>query len=288
MININLKFPTHFINLVTYPKDNLRYSTNNNGTEILFVSLLEASDYRCMYCGESLMKGDSHKLSYKFEKEHTIEKKQYNSSTNLIQELEFLKECKYNFSVTCDECNSVKRIKQSYIDEVYQDTNFYKDYCSKTNCESLCDFYKNCRDNYVAKNNFIMQPSGVKWYSDPEYLYPRTFMRIIYNLEKRQFSYDDNDDIPQSVKDRISFHISKFKLNTRNLDILTTTIDHLYDRITANADISYFYKFKNSKGKHIHANIIDEKFLNYIRTLNPVQIKMLVTLLYKRQMLLQS
>lgn len=282
MKDINLEFPTQFLKTMQYPKENLKYSTNNFGTEKLFLNLLKASDYRCMYCGESLMKGNSHKLPYTFEKEHTIEKKQYNSSTKVSEELAFLKECKFNFSVTCDKCNSYKRTNQKFIDDNLQDTGYFDNYCSKIDCGIQCDFFLSCINDYICRNNFIIQPYGIYW-GNPN---SANLSKIIFNAVTRQFSY--GDVIPDDIKDTISFHISKFQLNTRNLDILTTTIDRLYDRINEDEDISDFYKFKNSRGKHIYANILDEKFLNYIGTLNSVQIKMLVTLMYKRQMLLKS
>lgn len=89
MKDINLEFPTQFLKTMQYPKENLKYSTNNFGTEKLFLNLLKASDYRCMYCGESLMKGNSHKLPYTFEKEHTMKKSniivrlRYRNDTNI-------------------------------------------------------------------------------------------------------------------------------------------------------------------------------------------------------------
>ncbi|MCK4257869.1 MAG: hypothetical protein KAX49_02765 [Halanaerobiales bacterium] len=260
-IKILLNFPTSYSN-VEYPSKNVMYYNKNKYSKKLFTSLLESSDYRCMYCGIDLSGGTRHDIVGTFEKEHSIEKKQDK------QEFKFLRECKFNFSVSCPDCNKYKSEKLTFLNKEFLNIDY--DECRKKECSYKCIEFEEALDKYVDINNIIIQPGGTY---ETRTGFP---LKIQYDvLEKRftpstEYGYDDD------VKRSIELHIKRFKLNKRNLNILDQIITDLHNDVENESFRKLAKKSAINPVNNNYKNVLDDIFIDYFHSLSKKQKRMTV------------
>lgn len=155
---------------VKYPKENKAYYTSKN-SPVLRKALSLASDSYCMYCGISV-KTDGKE---DFHLEHSVDKE---GNYNQTDKKSMLRNCKFNFSAACSRCNLVYK---KHIEKL--DFNKYAlvERCPKE-CTTICNTYKQMRQDYCEFNSIILQPLG---YKKGEVQY-----RIRYNLLRHIYEAD--------------------------------------------------------------------------------------------------
>lgn len=274
-----IDFPTKF-SRISYPLNNLKYSTINQGTEILFERLLTSSKYRCMYCGKDISKGFTHGINGSFNKEHTIEKSQKKDDSITTKTLiPYLGECKFNFSVACEDCNSHKENKVESIDKKFLDITYYSNTCSIKSCRQPCKLIKDAFTDYLNKNHIIVQPYGT------ESKTTKLDDKIVFDIENKIFLPDPKLSYSKTEKNYIESHITKLKLNTGRLSIMTALIPQLYEASKdPNYNIIHLLKKLDIEGKNIYGNVIDDLFIDSFNLLTTTQQKELVEMLYKKHL----
>lgn len=264
MVEVKLNFPTSFSG-IEYPKENCCYSGDSESSRKLFKSLLESSNYRCMYCGTDLSGETTHKIDGNFEKEHTTEKVQEET------EIKYLKECKFNFSVTCSKCNKLKK-EIIFIDKRHLKESYYEDVCKLKKCTGKCFTYYAALINYVVLNSIIAQPTGVNI---------SRAHKLEYNFFEKKFMA--NEKINHSEKELIFIekHIKKFELNSRNLKILSQILTELYIDIREGKKIRKLSK-QGFGTDNNYNNVMDDIFIDYLETLTEKKKRMIITYLYNK------
>lgn len=244
---MRLEFPTKY--KVIYPKGNKRYYGDKYKREIE-KSLLEASNYYCMYCGRNLKIDDDIQLNI----EHSIEKGGYEKD----KIVEFLAHCKFNLSVACQSCN--QKYKTRMIEKLGVDMVKKEVACEKLECTKPCKEYLEITNEYLKINSIILQPNGVCFENSGE-------CGIEYDLLKNIFRPIFSDD--RAKINFIEEHISRFHLNREMFsecilkicEIIITIIDEFgYDiKISAIIKVLNIQRFDNVLGE-IYVKFIKDNF----------------------------
>lgn len=241
-----LKFPTSFN--VKYPNKNLKFY-NNGQREKIIRPLLEASNNFCMYCGKKLEWDNKFELNI----EHSVEKAGYKE----IDNIEYLKHCKFNLSVACPACNQsykTRMIERLQLNDI--DINLIEK-CNKSSCLKPCEEYERVTKLYLEKNKIILQPRGMKNSKELEY-------KIKYDILNHVFiPYGEN--LEQSDINFIRSHIANFSLNIEMFsEEIIRICSELYDSINTfgeNMDIQKYYNLiKNRECQ----NVIGVEFISFL------------------------
>lgn len=149
-----INFPySSYINYITNYKSTCK-SNHYDGAESenFFKGMLYLSQYRCFYCGQSLITNASCNLY--FEREHIINKKYYGRNKKEIKsdENKALNKCKYNLIPICKSCNSLKKhiITSMIFVERLNNLETLK-HCTNKN-STICTEFTYCLDNFKDEN----------------------------------------------------------------------------------------------------------------------------------------
>lgn len=260
-----LKIPIKTKFIINYDKENINYYSKSSLAKTLFERLLEASNNRCMYCGENLqglskefkileMKGIS------FNREHTIEKKIKGT------EEKNLKNCKFNFGVACLTCNNKKKSNINVDEKILQ--NLTKKECYET-CETPCEEYLNLLANYKEKNFIITMPRGLKEEFDND---------IVYNTENLIFQLNEENSYNEIEARIIQNHIELFLSRFQNecLDDLITQLIEMKDFENLPSKKTKFGK------KNIFRSVVSDNLLDILNTKTPIQRKIIIETIKKK------
>lgn len=242
---IKLELPTHFN--VDYPKKNIRYYTSYGKKKIAPLLIKSCNSY-CMYCGKTVIVESDKRYNI----EHSVDK-----DGNIHQEYDtydFLKHCKYNLAIACEECNMVcKKVvdKLNFAEYV----PFPK--CKKK-CDEPCKSYMALRNDYMKKNAIILQPLGV--------CLPIEY-KINYNLLKHIFvpAYEgDYEEDDEKIRFFIQNHIDRFELNGRRF---TSSVVDICVKIVTwynNGTIEYDALMENLSMESF-SNVLGALFWEYLQ-----------------------
>lgn len=260
-----LKIPIKTKFIIDYDKVNTNYYSGNSLAKTLFKKLLEASNNRCMYCGENLqglsaefkileMEGIS------FNREHTIEKQIMGTKEKILEN------CKFNFGIACFNCNNKKKNNVIVDEKILQSLNTKN--CSET-CETPCEEYLNLLNNYKEKNLIITMPRGLKNEFDED---------IIYNTENLIFQLNEKNSYTETEARIICNHIELFLSRFQN-KCLDDLITHLIER-------NNFENLPSKKTifdrKNRFRSVVSDNLLDILNTKTPIQRKIIIDIIKKK------
>ena len=251
-MNNKIVFPTNFD--LDLPKENKKYYSNTNKDELINILRIASNDY-CMYCGRSI-RNDGDIFG---QLEHSVDK-EGNIGQNDDNKYEYLRNCKYNLSLACPNCNMKckKIVEKLNLTDVPISIN-----CQEIDCSNgYCAIYSKLRKKYIKQNAIILQPQGI----------PSKNYMIAFDLLKQVFIplVDGNEFIHAECSEYDFFllqnHISKFRLNgDRRTEIvldICADIVYLYEKgIKETRALLAFFE-----NKHL-SNVIGVIFLEYLNRL---------------------
>lgn len=260
-----LKIPIKTKFIIDYDKKNTKYYSKNSSAKTLFERLLEASNNRCMYCGEDLQRLNVNFQALEingtsFNREHTIEKKIMGIENDI------LKHCKFNFGIACFTCNNKKKNNVTVDEKILQRLITKK--CYET-CETPCNEYLNLLDNYKEKNFIITMPRGLKQEFDED---------IIYNTENLIFQLNEKNSYTKTEERIIYNHIELFLSHFQN--------NCLDDLITRLMEIKNFENLPSKKTKfeekNIFRSVVSDNLLDILNTKTLLQRKIIIETIKKK------
>lgn len=223
----NYKF---YIN--SYPSKCHSNHYNGENSSDFFRGMLNLSNYRCFYCGESLIVNSLSSISY--EKEHIINKKYFgrNKKTIASDENKALNKCKYNLIPICKTCNSLKKHIVTSVPLVNSLNNLENlDNC-KENRESVCSEFLNCFEDF-KKENF------------------------------NPFSQNIQFDILHKIYHGDNFYTSQFRLNIRTKTIFLNIFNYLY-HVNFNFSNGGFINYLKSFSR----NSLEDTLIDYLKKIS--------------------
>lgn len=241
---MKINLPCHFD--IKYPKENRAYYSGAMSSQTMIRSiLLNASNGYCMYCG-TLLYVENMDIS---QIEHSVDK---NGNKSQSEKISPLTNCKYNLSITCQDCNMKYKKQVKKIDLAGR----FGKKCPKK-CEKPCEEYKILRKQYIIDNSIILQPQGI--------LDEDVYYGVVYDTIKNMYGPNDDED------DRNLFiqqHIIRFRLNgekrSDNVIDICSDIVELYEMGVSNVD-SLFEHISKKK----QVNVIGKEFIQKLRYLFP-------------------
>lgn len=232
---INYNFDKYLNYLDSFETNcNSNHYNGSKSTEF-FRGLLRLSDYKCFYCGESLVTNSISGLYY--EREHIINKKYYDRNKKETKEDNniSLTKCKYNLIPICKTCNSLKKhiITSSNLVEKLNNLELAKS-CNASNREK-CERILDCFDGFKDEN---FNPFSGKVEFD-----------ILHKIYINDYSY-----------------ISQFRLNQRTQSLFINTFNNLY-KVKANCSGGGFLNnLKNFSTNSLENQLID--YLDYVKIID--------------------
>lgn len=222
---------------------------DGKGNKEFFKGMLNLSQYRCFYCGESLITNSISSLYY--EREHIINKKYYgrNEKETKADENKSLNKCKWNLIPICKTCNSLKKhiiTSNELVDEL-NDLEKLKQ-CSGKRKEA-CTEFSNCFDNFKSEN------------FDPFHLCVEfDILHKVYLDVDATLIVTKNGFEPRKNGEA---YISQFKLNNRTKTLFLNVFNNLYD-MTFNFPNGGFIKYL----KRFSSNLLEDELVDYLANIN--------------------
>lgn len=187
---MKVKIPTTF--KIDYPEENFKYY-NQTKKSVIAKKLYDSCSGYCMYCGKKVsIDGD-----YIYQIEHSVDK-----DGNRHQECdphEVLKHCKFNMAISCSACNMTCK---KAIDKINLKVFSPIEKCP-SKCKEICKKYSLIREEYMKRNEIILQPLG----KDKPVEY-----NISYNLLKQFYFPDCAKECDEAVV-FVQNHIDRFRIN---------------------------------------------------------------------------
>lgn len=207
------------------------YTNHYDGEENkeFFEGMLYLSQYRCFYCGQSLIINSTSGVYY--EKEHIINKKYYgrNKKTTKADENKALNKCKYNLIPICKTCNSLKKHIIASNDLINRLNNLETlDKCKEKKIKPCAEF-SDCFDDFRMEN---------------------------FN----PFNNDIEFDILHKIYIGDTSYISQFQLNSRTKTLFLNLFNILYD-MTFNFPNGDFIIYLKS----FSTNSLEDKIIDYLK-----------------------
>lgn len=227
---------------ISYPNRNKKYYNPNNKKEL--AQIFTEKTKHCMFCGKSLLSdGELY-----FHLDHSVDKKGNYNQENLNT---MLLHCKYNFTLSCMNCNIIYKKQVEKLD--FNKYTLVKK--CPTSCLNLCSTYKKMRKDYCEKNAIILPPFG--------YMKNNIEYKIRYNLLRHVYEAD-MDDAKEADVFFVENHIMRFHLNaerfTSNVIDLCVEVDDLYEM---GCDDSQ--KILNHIAEKIQPNVIGNEFIKFLK-----------------------
>lgn len=240
---MKIEIPTFYE--VIYPEENYKYFDNQNHSDILKEKLLAASKNYCMYCKKKLeIQGE-----FDYNLEHSIEKSNGGDGS-------FLRNCKFNLSVSCSKCN--QKFKAMMIQSI-EIKDFNYDTCTNKNCSSPCEKINEAFIAYSKRNSIIVQPQGVINTDEEKRL------EIEYDIIEEIFKESSKYKYMPRDANFILEHISRFALNKNRFN---NSFVNISEEILENIkdELAYDRIFKKIKGRKITSEI-EELFIDFLEKL---------------------
>ena len=244
---MRLKYKTRFD--VDYPEKMYNYYTSEGPNQKIKIALLNASNYYCMYCGTDLY--NDNKLFCNLE--HSVEKSQKE------KEIPWLRECKYNLSVTCPTCNiKHKKIVKPLVTTLDELSCSQLNYSCRDN--GYCSFYKTVLEEALNTNNIILQPFGAS------NKYTSNCYEVEYDLLRNRYSCSQEYLYTSYEFTYIRDHISRFNLNgvSKTPVIEKICCDIIEDIQLFNVTETKFIFLKYLKIRY--SNILGKTFIDFLNS----------------------